>query len=86
MAMNVSMIRGVLGSLSERTKLVAVAVAALLFGMWLGGGSKVSTNGRFVPFPGETGAVLDTSTGQMWVADPSDPHRYRKGANLPSWF
>ena len=86
MAVSISRERGVLGSLSERTKLIAVAVVAFLIGMFFGGGSKVSTNGRFVPFPGENGAVLDTSRGQIWGAGPSDPHRYRKGAGLASWF
>ncbi len=87
--MNVSMVRGILGSLSERTKLIAVAIVAFLIGMFFGGGSKVSINGRFVPLNdghGETMAILDTSNGQSWVVDPSDPHRYRKGATLSSWF
>ena len=87
--MNVSMIRGIIGNLSERTKLIAVALIAFFVGMFFGGGSKVTSSGRFVPLPdghGETMAILDTSNGQSWVIDPSDPHHYRKGASLSSWF
>lgn len=87
--MNFSMIRGLVGNLSERTKLIAVAVIAFLLGIFFGGGSKITSNGRFVPLSsgqGDTTAILDTSNGQSWIIDPNDPHHYRKGAIPSSWF
>ncbi len=87
--MNISMIRGMLGSFSERTKLIAVAVAAFIIGMVFSGGGKAASNGRFVPLTdahGVSTGIVDTSTGQTWFFDPNDGHHYRKGPGLTSWF
>lgn len=78
--MNLGMLQQMLGRVSERTKLIVVAVIAFLLGTLLTGHSNESANGRYVPW-NEAG-LLDTRTGQLWKLNPG-AQRFERVASIP---
>lgn len=79
--MNLGMLNQMLGRVSERTKLIVVAVVAFLIGTLLTGHSSESVNGRYVPWNGGAG-LLDTRTGQVWKLNPGT-QRFERAASIP---
>lgn len=82
--MNISMLTQMLGRLSERTKLIIVAIVAFLIGSLFGGRSGETVNGRYVPWntPDIRGGLLDTRTGQVWSLNPLSK-RFERVASIP---
>lgn len=83
--MNFGLLTAFVDRLSVRTKLIGVAVIALLIGMWLGGRGNNEGSGRYVPFTsGNSMATLDTRSGQVWIVD-AEGQNYRRGPKIPYW-
>ena len=82
--MNLATLTQMLGRLSTRTKLIAVAVMAFLVGTFFSGHSSESGNGRYLPWSPGAGQVglLDTRTGQVWVMN-SGARRFERYASIP---
>lgn len=78
--MNIGMLNQMLGRVSERTKLIVVAVVAFLLGTLLSGHSSESGNGRYVPW--NVTGLLDTRTGQLWKLNPGT-QRFERVASIP---
>ncbi len=86
--MNLSMVTALWARLGERTRLIVVAVVAVVAGTFFGGhGAAATANGRYVPWGNVSGepALLDTQTGQIWVVNEST-HKFTKWASLPWGF
>jgi hypothetical protein len=77
---NFNVVPQMLGKISQRTKLIGVAIIAFLLGLMFAGRGGDSANGRYVPWGSE--GLLDTRTGQIWVVDP-ESHHFKRWASLP---
>ncbi|HEX4084321.1 MAG TPA: hypothetical protein VHY22_05380 [Chthoniobacteraceae bacterium] len=77
--MDTTILRQILSRMSERTKIIAVALIAFAAGSLIKGSGDT---GRFIPFGASGTTILDSKTGTAWTIESAG---YKRLASFSYW-